>query len=222
MGLTPIGRSTDVRGASEGESASRGGDVAATMEARPMTKLRLTRTLRGAAVALVFALVVAAPAAASQPTRTMRALHGGFVYPAGQACAFDVAGEPNPKPPSASAFQSGGFVVETDFSNGLVTYSVRARGAYVNVETGARFETLDSYMERDRYDADAGLIIGGTTGSTTFYFLPGDNGPFGIVGSNGALYHIDGTVSYTIDANTFATYEFSYSGSITDVCAALS
>jgi hypothetical protein len=138
------------------------------------------------------------------------------------ACAFPVAGQPNPKPETSSAFQSGGFVVETDFADGLVSYSVRARGAYVNVETGARFETVDSYTERDRFDSANGLIVGGTTGQTTFYFLPGDHGPFGIVGSTGALYHIDGTVSYTIDANTFATYEFSYSGSITDVCAALS
>jgi hypothetical protein len=52
--------------------------------------------------------------------------------------------------------------------------------------------------------------------------LPGDHGPFGVVQYPGALYHIDGTASYTIDANTYATYEFAYSGSITDVCAALS
>ena len=99
----------------------------------------LTRAARGAAIALALGLVVAAPAAAAQPTRNMRPLHGGFVYPAGQACAFDVAGQPNAKPTAEAAFQSGGFVVETDFSDGLVTYSVRARGAYVNVETGARF-----------------------------------------------------------------------------------
>jgi hypothetical protein len=187
-----------------------------------MTKLRLTRTARGAAIAVVLALVAVAPVAAAQPTRTIRPLHGGFVDPAGTACAFDVAGEPNAKPPSASAFQSGGFVAETDFSDGTVTYSVRARGAYVNLETGARFETLDTYMERDRFDPDAGLIIGGATGQVTFYFLPGDHGPFGVVQYPGALYHIDGTASYTIDANTYATYEFAYSGSITDVCAALS
>jgi hypothetical protein len=101
-----------------------------------------------------------------------------------------------------------------------VTYSVRARGAYVNLETGAQFETLDTYMERDRLDPDAGLIIGGATGQVTFYFLPGDPGPFGVVQYPGALCHIDGTASYTIDANTYATYEFAYSGSITDVCAA--
>jgi len=183
---------------------------------------RLARPAGGAAIALAIMLIAAAPAAAAQPTRTVRPLSGGFIEPAGTACAFDVAGQPNPGPPAASAFQSGGFVAETDFSDGVVTYSVRARGAYVNVETGARFETLDTYMERDQFDADAGLIIGGTTGQTTFYFLPGDNGPFGTVGSNGALYHINGTVSYVIDANTFATYEFSYTGSITDVCAALS
>jgi hypothetical protein len=183
---------------------------------------RRNRAARGAVIALGLALVASAPAAASEPTRTARALRGGFVDPAGTACAFDVAGEPNAKPPSASAFQAGGFVAETDFSDGTVAYSVRARGAYVNLETGARFETLDSYTERDRFDAVTGLIVGGTTGSTTFYFLPGDHGPFGLVEYPGALYHIDGTASYTIDANTFATYEFAYSGSITDVCAALS
>ena len=182
----------------------------------------LTRAARGAAIALAFALLASAPAAASQPTRTVRPLHGGFVDPAGTACAFDVAGEPNAKPPSASAFQSGGFVAETDFSDGTVTYSVRARGAYVNLETGARFETVDTYMERDQIDPDTGYIVGGATGSVTFYFLPGDHGPYGIVQYPGALYHFDGATSYTIDPNTFATYEFSYSGSITDVCAAIS
>src|SRR5437870_2284136 len=63
-----------------------------SMEAPEMTKLRLTRTARGAAIALVFALVVAAPAAASQPTRTVTHFTGDRVahFPAGDGCTFDV------------------------------------------------------------------------------------------------------------------------------------
>ena len=179
------------------------------------------RITLAALIAVVLALLVAAPAAAGQPTRTVRPLHGGFVLPAGTACAFDVAGEPDPKPTSATAFQSGGFVAETDFSDGSVMYSVRARGAYVNLETGARFETLDSFRELDRIDPETGNIVSGTDGQTTFFFLPGDQGPFGVVGRHGALYHIDGTTSYVIDANTFQTYQFAYAGSITNVCAAI-
>jgi hypothetical protein len=86
---------------------------------RPLTLTRLPRTARGAIVAVALALFVAAPTAAAQPTRTVSALHP-FVDPAGTACAFDVAGEP-----------TGGFIAETDFSDGAVQFSMRARGAYV-------------------------------------------------------------------------------------------
>jgi hypothetical protein len=182
----------------------------------------MRRFVLAAGLTAALSLAAAAPAAASQPTHTVRPLHGGFVLPAGTACAFDVAGQPNPKPTSAAAFQSGGFVGETDFSDGSVMYSVRARGAYVNLETGAQFPTLDTYADLEGIDPDSGNIVGVARGQVTFFFYPGDQGPFGVVGSDGALYHVDGVASYTIDANTFATLAFAYTGSITDVCAALS
>lgn len=184
--------------------------------------VRLIRSARGALIAVVLTLLVAAPAAAAQPTRTVRPLQVGFVLPAGMACAFDVAGEPQSTSNSQAAFQSRGFHAETYFSDGTVQVSVRARGAYVNLETGARFPTLDTYRDVSRFDDVTGMVVGVESGETTWSFLPGDQGPFGVVGSNGALYHFVGTVSYTFDTNTNHSTQFAYTGTVTDVCAALS
>ena len=43
-----------------------------------------------------------------------------------------------------------------------------------------------------------------------------------VVGSDGALYHFVGTVSYTFDTNANHSTRFAYSGRVADVCAALS
>lgn len=176
---------------------------------RLLTLAGLTRSARGAVIALVLALVWAAPAAAAQPTRMVYGL-GPFVYPAGTACPFDVKGEP-----------TGGFVAKTIFSDGTVQLSVRARGAYVNLATGARFPTQDTYRDLSRFDTATGILVGLENGETTWSFLPGDAGPFGVVQS-AALYHFVGTVSYTWDSNVSRTTQFAYSGRVTDVCAALS
>ena len=59
------------------------------------TPARLPHTARGALIAMALALVVAAPAAAAQPTRTV--YHGGqpFTIPADKACPFPVEGQPS-------------------------------------------------------------------------------------------------------------------------------
>ena len=99
---------------------------------------------------------------------------------------------------------------------------MRARGAYVNLATGARFPTQDTFRDLSRFDDATGIIVGVENGETTWSFLPGDTGPFGVVGSNGALYHLVGTVTYTFDTNTNHATQFAYTGTVTDVCAALS
>jgi hypothetical protein len=171
---------------------------------------RLTRSARGAVIALVFALLWAAPAAAARPTRVVHDLQS-FVYAAGTACPFDVEGEP-----------TGGFIARTTFSDGTVQVSVRARGAYVNVATGDSFPTPDTFRDRSRFDEATGIVVGVENGETTWSFLPGDVGPFGVVGGDGALYHFVGTVWYTFDTNTNHATQFAYTGIVTDVCAALS
>ena len=171
---------------------------------------RLTRSARGAVIALVLALVVAAPAAAATPTRTVYDL-SSFELPAGTACAFDVEGQP-----------SWGFIAKTVFSDGTTMYSVRAHGAYVNLETGARFPTADTSRVLQQFDPATGIVVVEIQGQNSYSFLPGDVGPFGVVGSNAAFYHISGSVRFTFNTNTNATTAFAYEGSITDICAALS
>lgn len=82
----------------------------------------LARPARGAFIALVLALMMAAPAAAAQPTRSVHPLSGGFTLPAGTACPFDVAGEPS------TVSVRNGFSAKTVFSNGTVLRFVRAKG----------------------------------------------------------------------------------------------
>jgi hypothetical protein len=173
----------------------------------------LTRPARGAVIALALMLIAAAPTAA-QPNRSVQP-PSGFTIPAGTACAFDVAGEP-----SAVSVEHG-FIADTTFSDGAVLLIVRAKGAYVNVATGATYPTVDTFRDYSTYDEATNTRIGVESGETTWSFLPGDVGPFGVVGSDGALYHFVGSLSYTYDLNTFQT-ELSYSGSVEDVCAALS
>ena len=55
----------------------------------------------------------------------------------------------------------------------------------------------------------------------TWSFPQGDIGPSGIV-QDGALYHFDGTVSYVWDDNAGHITQFAYTGTVEDVCAALS
>lgn len=165
---------------------------------------------RGAALAVVLAFVLAAPAAAAQPTRTVTQGLPGFILPAGSACAFDVAGRP-----------SRGFIARTGFSDGRVLLSVRAHGEYVNLETGSRYPTADNYRDLSTTGAD-GIITGTETGETTWYFLPGEVGPFGIVQAPGALYHFVGSVWYTYDTVAGRATSFTFVGTVRDFCRLLS
>jgi hypothetical protein len=178
---------------------------------------KLIRTAPGAALALVLAFAAAAPTAAAQPTKTVHRGGGGdFTLPAGTACAFDVAGEPD------NVTDLHGFGMRWGFSDGTVVHFIRAKGAYVNLETDAQYPTEDTFRDVSTFDPDTNILVGLETGQSTWSFLPGDIGPFGVVGENGALYHFIGTLSYTYDLNAFQVLQFSFSGSVEDVCAALS
>jgi hypothetical protein len=161
-------------------------------------------------LALTLAAAVAAPAAAATPpTRIVRDLHP-FTLPAGTACAFDVAGRPD-----------WGFSARTTFSDGRIQSSVRAHGAYVNVATGATFPTADNFRALDQIDPATGIDTVVANGQLTSSFLPGDDGPFGLV-TQASFYKFVGTIWFKFNLNTGQATDFRYAGTVEDVCAALS
>jgi len=178
--------------------------------AKLTTLPRLPRAARGAVIAIALALMAAAPAAAATPpTRTVRDLHS-FVLPAGTACAFDVAGRPD-----------WGFSARTTFNDGRIQSSVRAHGAYVNMATGATFPTADNFRALDRIDPVTGIDTVVVNGESTSSFLPGDDGPFGLV-TQASFYKFVGTYWFKYNLNTGHQTDFRYAGTVEDVCAALS
>lgn len=181
---------------------------------RLLTPNRLTiRSARGAVIALVLALVVAAPAAAAvaTPIRTVHHDLTPFTIPAGQACTFDVQGQPY-----------WGFSAKTVFPNGLIFHSVRAHGAYVNADTGARYETADNFFAIDNVDPVTNIDHVTVDGMAADSFLPGDTGPYGIVGPGPAFYDFVGRITFDYNLNTGVTTNFTWKGTATDICAALS
>lgn len=176
-----------------------------------MTKLRLTRTARGAVIAVTLAIIVAAPAAAAQPARTV-VVAGPFThYPAGTGCDFDVTVY-RPR---------GGWTAITDFTDGreAVVNHVIER-TITNDATGATFVEVSSSHEVDRFED--GMIRGTISGQFILQFAPGDVGPDGGVLDHLLALYIQGKATYVIDGTTFATLAIDIEGTVTDICAALS
>ena len=177
-----------------------------------MTKLRLIRSARGAAIAMTFALVLAAPAAAAQPTRTVIIAQPSTHYPAGTGCAdFDVTVY-RPR---------GGWTAITDFTDGreaLVNHVVER--TITNDDTGATFVEVTSSHEVDTFEN--GVIRGSISGQFIFEFYPGDVGPDGVILDHILALYIQGWATYVIDGTTFATLAITIKGTTTDICAALS
>ena len=172
---------------------------------------RVIRTARGAAIAVALALMVTAPAAAAQPTRTVSSLGPVGHFPAGTGCEFDV-----------TAYRSGRTAV-TDFSDGreaIETHYIDY--TMVNDANGKAFAINFVHHEVDRYDAANDVIRGRSSGDTIFTFVPGDVGPDGATVDHVFSIYAKGTVTYVIDGTTFATLAISIQGKYTDICAALS
>jgi hypothetical protein len=74
--------------------------------------------------------------------------------------------------------------------------------------------------EVDRFEN--GQIVGVITGQFIWQFYPGDVGPDGVVLDHLLALYIQGSATYVVDANTFATLAITLKGTTTDICAALS
>jgi len=173
--------------------------------------VRLTRSARGALIAVVLALLVAAPAAAAQPTRTVHSPSPVGHYPAGTGCEFDVTAYRSGRTAN-TVFSDGREVVETHY----IDYTM------VNDANGKTFVINFVHHEVDRYDAANDVIHGRSSGDTIFTFVPGDVGPDGATVDHIFSIYAKGTVTYVIDGTSFATLAISIQGTYTDICAALS
>ena len=179
-----------------------------------MTKLSLTRTARGAVIAVGLALVLAAPAAAAAPTRTVTHFPADRVghFPAGTGCTFDVTVYSDPM----------GRVTVTDFSDGTEVYVVHAMFRTITSDvTGATFVENQEYRDAEWIDATSGLLRGETGGQFIDTFWPGDVGPYGVV-DQPVAFAIIGSQTYVLDPNTYATLALNIKGTITNICAAIS
>lgn len=172
---------------------------------------RLIRLARGAVIAAVLALIVAAPAAAAQPTRTVHTPGPVSHYPAGSGCEFDV-----------TAYHTGRTTV-TDFSDGreaiethYIDYTI------VNDANGKTFVSNLVHYEVDWYDAANNVYRGQSSGDTIFTFWPGDVGPDGATVVHNFSIYAKGTVTYVVDGTTFAVLAITIRGTYTDICAAIS
>ena len=173
---------------------------------------RLSRTARGALIAVALAVIWAAPAAAAQPTRSV--IQGTLVshYPAGEGCDFDVTAY---KLPSAHTT-----VIE--FSDGTLVFDAHSlHRRIVNDATGAEYDENIVSHEVDNVDAN-GIDHGSINGQFIWQFYPGDMGPDGVILDHVLALDIVGRATYVVEWDTGVTLEISIVGSYTDICAALS
>jgi hypothetical protein len=168
--------------------------------------------IRRMLIATAAALLWASPALAAKPTRTVIQQTGTVTIPAGFGCAFDVVAH----------LQPGARITFTEFSDGRLAYHEHANAILTNADTGATLYHRARFSGVDVYDDATGLVSSVTQGRVNVFFYPGDDGPFGTVAEPGAIYRFVGRISYLYDADTEAISDFSYSGSVTDVCAELS
>ena len=173
--------------------------------------VRLIRSARGALIALVLALLVAAPAAAAQPTRTVHSPSPVGHFPAGTGCEFDVTAYRSGRTAN-TYFSDGREVVETHY----IDYTM------VNDANGKTFVIDFVHHEVDHYDAANDVIRGRSSGDTIFTFVPGDVDPDGATVDHIFSIYAKGTVTYVVDGTSFATLAISIQGRYTDICAALS
>jgi hypothetical protein len=160
---------------------------------------------------MMLALLWATPTAAAQPTRTILHPTGGL-HPAGQGCAFDVSYVEAP----------GARISITDYSDGREAADVHAVATLTNEVTGATFVHKAFFHDVFWFDAAAGVYRDVTNGQFVAWFLPGDVGPYGIVGADGLGLRVEGTAWSTWDPIANAVTEFTYRGTLTNVCELLS
>ena len=161
---------------------------------------------------VLVALLALPVAEGAKPIRDKGTHPEPVLIPAGFGCAFDVLREVSP---------DFSFQIFTDFSDGRSTVVGHGNLTLTNLDTGTSYEQKSRYQFTDVYDEATNTAFSDGGGRYYFNFYPGDQGPFGEVGENGALYLFVGSNSLTFDLDTELITSFSYTGTVTDLCAIL-
>ena len=161
---------------------------------------------------VLVALLALPVAEGAKPIRVVFGPGAPDVFPAGLGCSFDVGRAIDP---------DSSFGIDTSFSDGRFTRVAHANVTFTNLDTGTSYFQKSRFQETDVYDEATNTVFSEASGRFYTQFYPGDQGPFGEVGENGALYLFDGSNSITFDPDTEVYASFSYTGTVTDLCAIL-
>ena len=172
-----------------------------------MRKTTAGRRLVLAGVAVTVFLALGATAAwAAKPDKAPYTPDPIQLEP-GQACAFPVEiGPVSGSKFAAKAFGDGRFVI-TGSGQDRVT----------NLDTSASHTLPTSGKLTITELPDGDQRIQGS-GRSVFFLFEGDQGPFGEVGSSGALYYMVGNVDETLDLDTNLITSFEWSGQAIELC----
>jgi hypothetical protein len=162
-------------------------------------------------IVFVLALSVVPTALGVAPIRTVVESEEPILIPAGTGCAFDVLEE----------LGENAHLTFTEFSDGRLHIQAHGDVVLTNLETEQSIDWKNRWNASQTFDPEANSIIFEYSGRLLFTFFPGDQGPFGTDGENGAFFAFVGLVEITIDADTGVVTSFSLNGSATDVCVLL-
>jgi hypothetical protein len=164
-----------------------------------------------ATVLLALAFLFAVPtASAGKPTRTLFSPEG-FVAPPGELCSFGVRVQPD----------ADAQVAVTEFESGRFHSVDRADATITNLANGASIVTKSRFLDTQTYDAAANDLLLDTHGRVNWFLAAGDQGAFGVIGEDGAMFTIVGHSTAIVDLDTDTVSSFRWSGEYTDLCALL-
>jgi hypothetical protein len=97
----------------------------------------------------------------------------------------------------------------------------RADPTLTNLDTGTSYLQRTAVEDTETYDPETNTFLDVSVGRSFDWFSPGDQGPFGEVGANGALFAVVGYSRVTTNADTGQITSFSLVGTATDLCPIL-
>lgn len=174
--------------------------------------MRRASTRRFVWIGTMAVILLAASGASAAPPERQPFTPDPTVLEPGQACTFNVEIAQGP----------GSKFTETVFDDGRTVIIGSGSDRITNLDDEISI-TLPTSGKITFTELANGDLRAQVSGRTVFFFFEGDQGPSGLVGEDGALYHIVGHVDETLDPDTgFTVTSFEWSGRATELCSLIS